>query len=248
MILKTLKKKIDLFSHDCLTADRQIEEKDLQKHEITVPPTSMKNIFFEKGVAFQSQIIITSKERVFFGAYSYMNSGGYVRPGVFVGRYCSIGRRVTLGAGMHRMTGVSTAPILSGGGEAYTEEQKIKAGIVPRRSTQVPHALTILESDVWVGDGAIILPGVRVGTGAVVGANSVVTRNVKPYTVVGGVPAKPLRVRFSPEIAEKLLLTQYWEYPFALLKALPCANVFEFLDAFALSGVLPYQFETLEFS
>ncbi len=86
------------------------------------------------------------------------------------------------------------------------------------------------------------------GTGAVVGANSVVTRNVAAYSVVGGIPAKPLRARFSSAIAEKLLLSQYWEYPFALLKALPCANVFEFLDAFALSEVLPYQFETLEFS
>jgi len=243
-----VEQKLDLFLRDCLTADRQIEEKDLQEHEITVPPTSMKNIIFEKGVAFQSQAITTSKQRVFFGAYSYMNSGGYVRPGVFVGRYCSIGRRVTLGAGMHRMTGVSTAPILRGRGNAYTEEQQIKAEIPPRRSTQGPHALTILENDVWVGDGAIILPGVRVGTGAVVGANSVVTRNVAAYSVVGGIPAKPLRARFSSAIAEKLLLSQYWEYPFALLKALPCANVFEFLDAFALSEVLPYQFETLEFS
>jgi len=66
--------------------------------------------------------------------------------------------------------------------------------------------------DVWVGHGAIVLPGVTVGNGAVVAAGAVVSRDVPPYTVVAGVPAEPIRRRFSPEVAGRLEATEWWEW------------------------------------
>jgi hypothetical protein len=66
--------------------------------------------------------------------------------------------------------------------------------------------------DTWIGHGAVIMPGVRIGNGAVVGSNAVVTKDVPPYSIVGGVPAKPLRQRFPKAIAEALQATAWWDW------------------------------------
>jgi phosphonate metabolism protein (transferase hexapeptide repeat family) len=76
--------------------------------------------------------------------------------------------------------------------------------------------------DVWIGHGATILPGVRVGDGAVIGAGAVVTKDVAPYTIVGGVPAKPIRERFPTAISEKLQALAWWDWDHERLRqALP---------------------------
>jgi phosphonate metabolism protein (transferase hexapeptide repeat family) len=76
--------------------------------------------------------------------------------------------------------------------------------------------------DVWIGHGAVVLPGVRIGNGAVVGANAVVTRDVPAYRIVAGAPARELRPRFSPEIAERLEALAWWDWPLERLhEALP---------------------------
>jgi carbonic anhydrase/acetyltransferase-like protein (isoleucine patch superfamily) len=67
--------------------------------------------------------------------------------------------------------------------------------------------------DVWIGHGAVILPGVTVGNGAVIGANAVVRRDVPAFTVVAGVPAKPLRRRFAPETAARIEALAWWNWP-----------------------------------
>lgn len=71
----------------------------------------------------------------------------------------------------------------------------------------------VLGHDVWIGHGAVIMPGVTVGTGAVVGSGAIVTKDVEPYTIVVGVPAKPLRDRFPRAVAEKLLDIAWWDWP-----------------------------------
>ena len=69
-------------------------------------------------------------------------------------------------------------------------------------------------NDVWIGRNVIIMDGVTVGTGAVVGAAAVVTKDVPPYAIVAGVPAKVLRYRFTPETVNRLLESRWWDYPF----------------------------------
>lgn len=72
--------------------------------------------------------------------------------------------------------------------------------------------------DTWIGHNAAVMPGVSLGNGAIVGTGAVVTRNVDPYTVVVGVPAKPLKQRFDPKIIERLEATAWWDWPHHLLK------------------------------
>ena len=70
----------------------------------------------------------------------------------------------------------------------------------------------VIGNDVWIGYEAIVLSGVTIGDGAIIGTRSVVTKDVPPYTIVGGIPAKPIRKRFSDEVISKLLELQWWNW------------------------------------
>ena len=70
---------------------------------------------------------------------------------------------------------------------------------------------TVIGNDVWIGQNAVILPGVHIGDGAIIGANSIVGNDVDPYTIVAGNPAKPLRKRFDDELIELLLRFKWWD-------------------------------------
>lgn len=175
----------------------EITKSDL--NSLSVGGIGLKKCFFENHVNIDSYVISYSKTpRVFFGAYSYINDGGYIRSDVFVGRYCSIGRRVTIAAGMHSIDALSTSPILC--------------------PTSYKKNITIIHSDVWIGDGVIIMPGITIGKGAIIGSNAVVTKDVEPYTIVGGIPAKKIRNRFDEHIIAEMINFNYEDYPLEVLK------------------------------
>ena len=71
---------------------------------------------------------------------------------------------------------------------------------------------TIIGNDVWIGDNVIVLPNVNIGTGAVLGGGSVVTKDVEPYTIVAGNPAREIKKRFSPETVNELLMSKWWDW------------------------------------
>lgn len=70
----------------------------------------------------------------------------------------------------------------------------------------------VIGNDVWIGYDAVIMAGVKIGDGAIIGTRAVVTKDVEPYSIVGGVPAKEIRKRFSPEVIEKLKTIQWWNW------------------------------------
>ncbi len=76
----------------------------------------------------------------------------------------------------------------------------------------------VIGNDVWIGYDAVIMAGVKIGDGAIIGARAVVTKDVEPYSIVGGVPAKEIRKRFTPDIIEKLQDLQWWSWPVKRIK------------------------------
>ena len=124
-----------------------------------------------------------------------------------IGRYCSIADSVTIFVGgEHRTDLVSTFPF----------HAKLHCGLEVGEATKGP---VVIGNDVWIGSHVIILSGVTIGNGAVIGAGSVVTKDVPPYAVAYGVPAKVGRLRFEPEIVERLLRCAWWDWPDDLVRA-----------------------------
>ncbi len=225
-----ISQKIELFRQAGLKRFSRVGLAGLE--ELGIPHVKfLRNLVFERSVSVSSPTVSQSLS-TFMGAYSYMNAGGCLRANVFVGRYCSIGRRVTVGAPMHSMSGVSTHPALrQGSARPYTEAERLSLGIQDTERVQ-----TVVENDVWIGDGAVLLPGITVATGAVIGANAVVTNDVPPYAVVAGVPARVIRRRMSEDVIARLLQTEWWELDVQTLQSLPVGHVLEFIDAMRERG------------
>lgn len=146
---------------------------------------------------------------VVLGDYSYISGPRSYVESARIGKFCSIARQVTIGPGDHDLTGVSTHPFRLSpayGGLVDT--------VVPLKQKAPP----VIGNDVWIGMNAVIMRGVTVGDGAIVAANSVVTRDVPAFAVVGGVPAKVIRYRFSPEVIADLQQIRWWDWPESKLK------------------------------
>ncbi|MDT8903497.1 CatB-related O-acetyltransferase [Anaeroselena agilis] len=143
-----------------------------------------------------------------------------------IGRFCSIadGVEIMLG-GEHRSDWVTTYPF-----SAICEQAHCFPGH-PKSKGDV-----IIGNDVWIGSKALILSGVRIGDGAVVGAHSVVAKDVAPYSIVAGNPARLCRLRFDEQVIKKLLKIAWWEWPFAkIMEAWPLllsSNIDDFINAY----------------
>lgn len=144
-----------------------------------------------------------------YGLYKNMVAGACGDATLSVGNYCSIGPDVLFLCKVdHPLVYPSTYPFKTLLWDTKTSNQDA-----------VTKGHIILGNDVWIGARAIILSGVTIGTGAVVAAGSVVTKDVAAYTVVGGNPARPIRKRFSDSQIEGLLQSRWWEMPQDELKA-----------------------------
>ena len=136
---------------------------------------------------------------------------------LIIGRFCSIasGTRFIMGPANHRISSVSCYPFSVFGG---AWEQRV----APHLSQLPFKGDTVVGNDVWLGRECVIMPGVKIGDGAIVAAHAVVTRDVAPYTVVGGNPAGVIRRRFDDELTALLLEVRWWRFsPERLLECLP---------------------------
>ncbi|MEU3949935.1 CatB-related O-acetyltransferase [Streptomyces sp. NPDC029526] len=125
-----------------------------------------------------------------------------------IGRFCAIaaGTRFLMAGAEHPTMGVSTYPFTMFGGEWADRTLDLVTGMPSRGDT-------VIGNDVWFGYGATVMPGVRIGDGAIVAAGAVVTADVAPYTVVGGNPAREIRRRYPDTDVELLLKAAWWDWP-----------------------------------
>lgn len=139
--------------------------------------------------------------------YTFLNWNSVIYPNVTLGAYCSIGRGVQIGLAKHPVDWLSSHSFQYSstwfpGIESYNN--------IRRNKKYFHHPETVIGSDVWIGNNALILSGIRVGTGAIVGAGAVVTKDVPPYAIVAGTPARLLKFRFTQAIINRLLATKWW--------------------------------------
>ena len=181
------------------------------------------------------------KSGVELGAYSYAVSGYF--QSVSIGRYTSIGEDVQFGRGNHSSVPISNSPIFSLTSPLFNTSESWRSHRL--LSEVVKHEelpKTYVGNDVWIGHGSFIKPGITIGDGAIVGAASVVTKDVKPFSVVAGNPARLIRMRFPDEVIENLLQIKWWDYDIADLDGI------NFGDITSVLQKVPDIVRTTEFS
>jgi acetyltransferase-like isoleucine patch superfamily enzyme len=143
---------------------------------------------------------------------------------VTIGSFCSIANQVIAGGSMHPTDWVAMSSIF------YSGHDSIKVKFAEHK--RKPSKRTIIGNDVWIGDRVIIKQGVNVGHGAVIGMGSVVTKDVEPYSIVAGSPAREIRKRFDEKTIEKLKSVEWWNFSEKKLRSVACYfnNVNEFLN------------------
>lgn len=158
------------------------------------------------------------KSSIRIGRFTYGYENVYVRQwnegaSLTIGSFCSIALNLTVFlGGNHRVDWITTFPF----GHLYADE--LGGEGIPGHN--VSKGDVIIGHDVWIGHGVTIMSGIKIGDGAVIGANSMVVKDVAPYEIVGGNPARRLRMRFSDEIISLLLELKWWNLPVAHIRDL----------------------------
>ena len=143
--------------------------------------------------------------------YAFETPAIYTHPGrkLRIGKFCSIGAKVTvLLGGNHRIKAVSTYPFA-----AFCDNWPEASSFIDSDIEEGSKGDVIIGNDVWIGYGALILSGVRIGDGAVIGAGTLVTADIEPYSIVIGNPAHLIKKRFDDQTILKLLEIKWWDWP-----------------------------------
>jgi acetyltransferase-like isoleucine patch superfamily enzyme len=172
-----------------------------------------KNSIIDKGCCIDTKTIIHPNVHLLensiinnseIHSYTYLGKNCLVQ-NTSIGKYCSIANEVLIGLGKHPIDLFSTSPLF------YRKINLLQISIINQDADVEEYKPISIGNDVWIGTRVLIMDGVSIGHGAVIAANSVVTKDVPPYAIVGGVPAKIIKYRFENQKNGLLLQAEWWE-------------------------------------
>ncbi|RNI35210.1 antibiotic acetyltransferase [Hanamia caeni] len=151
-------------------------------------------------------VAVLTKSRIYWsvvGRYSYVADHCWIIKAE-IGNFCSIASNVMIGGGSHPVNFVSTSPVF------YSRNNILNKCFAEVQFQE--YVKTVIGNDVWIGSNAFVKGGITIGNGAIIGAHSVVTKDVEPYSIVAGNPARVIRKRFDDDVIKELEATKWWEY------------------------------------
>jgi acetyltransferase-like isoleucine patch superfamily enzyme len=180
-------------------------------------------------------VISTVPTGAFLDVGAFCNLSGGEINNVRIGRYCSIAKGAVLGPHEHPTDWLTTSrtayfPQVHDWDVLMAGEAGAEAIARQKRPFRDACPLTTLGPDVWIGQGAFVKAGVTIGAGAIVGARATVLRDVPPYAIVVGTPARVIRLRFPEAVVERLLASEWWRYSIYDLFEAPLDDVAQALD------------------
>ncbi|RYZ89600.1 MAG: CatB-related O-acetyltransferase, partial [Proteobacteria bacterium] len=173
-------------------------------------------ISFRTDAVIGGYSLISAGRRLFtIGSFSY--SGSSLPTDFACGNYCSIAGNVSVMGTRHPIERISTSPFTYQASTAMFKRPLEVMGVEPfhLRSDWLPSAPKV-GHDVWIGSDALLATGISIGSGAVVGARAVVTKDVEPFSIVAGMPARIIKMRFSDQIVERIQALNWWHFPFPM--------------------------------
>lgn len=189
------------------------------------PTAELKGCRLGRHVAIGERVVL---REVTVGDYSYFERHAEAIY-TTIGKFCSIAANTRINALEHPMERLTTHKVSYRPNE-YFRYLGVDGDFRERRRAKP----VTVGNDVWIGHGAVIMPGVSIGNGAVIGANAVVTRDVGPFEVAAGVPAKRLKMRFPAEVVARIEALAWWDWPAErLFEAIPDMqrlSIEDFLD------------------
>ena len=190
-------------------------------------------IYYQEGIAIEPYCAFLVGRSIWeMGAFSY--SWSSFPTNTKVGRYCSIATDVKVMGLRHPYEWVTTSATTYDRNfiiyqKYLAEKNKLQ---YTRRLPHLDRNGLVIEHDVWIGSRATLKANLHIGVGAVIAADAVVTKDVPPFAIVGGNPAKIIKYRFDEATRDKILNTQWWNYDFSDLQALDITNIDAFLEDF----------------
>lgn len=166
------------------------------------------NVYVDKYSSFGIQCVLFSDVSIInsvIGKRTYVQKNSTIH-NTSIGSYCSIASDVNIGLAEHPTNMISTSPVF------YDNTQPLEFFFCnDKQSNYKTVSRTTIESDVWIGHGALIKSGITIGVGSVIGAGAVVVKDVAPYSIVGGCPAKHIKWRFEEVIRLQMIRSKWWD-------------------------------------
>ncbi len=199
--------------------------------------THSRNVIFQKSCVISDDDFFEGnnnvggrihRSHIGYGTY-IVGENGYIHD-CRIGRFCSIASNCHIGLGDHTLDMVSTSPLFYSAHSLLPENFLTENIPMPEQTIGDTKYKVMIGNDVWMGYNVCVKEGVTIGDGAIIGAKSLVTRDIPPYAIAVGTPARVIKYRFTPEQIQKLLEIKWWDQDPAWIKE--NIHVFHDIDTF----------------